>query len=336
MEDENSYKCVRYKGKKAGILIRKRNDEAIIGECESIIKKDIKEEKLKSKSSITKKLKKKGSSYIGRFNSSKSKISNDSDDEEGDSDSSMDGSSDDDDDDDETTSKVYSDISDDKPLPEFLDGLYGKKKNNNKEGQDKKKTTVTYTIDQDGQTKTFEKVTSMEDTLDWEQAYHEKYAQNTDFIYSFISGNKDNSKIKHLNYMEIEKLKLKKITEEEYFNPASTGELHLGRIMDVTESKKTYKHKIKFWMAKESSHFPISSNDVQPLFKFIMMILLDQVKSNKYSTEMDKQAYTYLTQTVIQSVQKKHSFPVKTSKYIYLYIMHIVIILYIYKCNFHL
>ena len=332
MEDENSYKCVRYKGKKAGILIRKRNDEAIIGECESIIKKDIKEEKLKSKSSITKKLKKKGSSYIGRFNSSKSKISNDSDDEEGDSDSSMDDSSDDD----ETTSKVYSDISDDKPLPEFLDGLYGKKKNNNKEGQDKKKTTVTYTIDQDGQTKTFEKVTSMEDTLDWEQAYHEKYAQNTDFIYSFISGNKDNSKIKHLNYMEIEKLKLKKITEEEYFNPASTGELHLGRIMDVTESKKTYKHKIKFWMAKESSHFPISSNDVQPLFKFIMMILLDQVKSNKYSTEMDKQAYTYLTQTVIQSVQKKHSFPVKTSKYIYLYIMHIVIILYIYKCNFHL
>jgi hypothetical protein len=323
MEDGKSYKCTCYRGKKASILIRKRNDEAVIDECESIIKKDFKEEeisKLKKDGKVEK-----SSSFISHHNTSKSSNNSDND---SDSDDSFDDS--DDDSDIETSSKSNTTTNNnEKPIPEFLGDLYqnlddynyndndnGNDNNKNHHYQDPNKS-VMYTINEDGETKTFEKITTMEDTLDWEQAYHEKYYKNSDLVYNFISGKKDNTKIKRLDHTEIEKLNLKKMTEDEYFNPSSTNELHMGRIMNISETNIIYKHKIKFWMAKENSHFPVSALDIKPILKYFMLILMDQVRSNDNANDIDKHTFEYLSNTLINKLQEKHSFPVKTSLPIY-------------------
>jgi len=296
MEDGNTYKCSHYRAKNFTIITKRRNDEGLVGECESIINKDIKEEDLS-------KVKKSKEGKFGK-SSNTSKLSNDSDDES-DSDSAYDDSEDESD----TESKVSSI---DKPIPGFLGDLY----ENDKKKQDPNKT-VTYTINKDGETKTFEKATTMDDTLDWEEAYREKYAKNADIMYNFINGKNDNAKIKRLNHMEIQKLNLKTVTEEEYFDPSSTNSLHLGRIMDINEIKKAYKHKIKFWMAKENSGFPVSAYDVKPIFEFALMFILDQIKTDEKTNQYDKHAYEYISKTLLNMVQEKHSFPVKTSVPIY-------------------
>jgi len=140
---------------------------------------------------------------------------------------------------------------------------------------------------------------------------------NSPLYFNFINAKNDNAKIKRLNHMEIQKLNLKTVTEEEYFDPSSTNSLHLGRIMDINEIKKAYKHKIKFWMAKENSGFPVSAYDVKPIFEFALMFILDQIKTDEKTNQYDKHAYEYISKTLLNMVQEKHSFPVKTSVPIY-------------------
>lgn len=305
MENGKSYKCDQYRGKNTTIIVKKRNDEAIIGECESIIKNEEKEEEL------TLDKKKDGHSKVLSDRQNSFNSSNDSD-NESDSDSGLDDSDDESDNEGNLNKKkVASNNSKNVVVPEFIDDLYGNESKNKKKNETQ---TVTYTINQNGETRTFEKTTTMEDRLDWEQAYHEKYAQNNDFVYSLIKGKKDETKLKKLNFMEIEKLNLKKITEDEYFNPSSTNNIHIGRIMNITEEKKIIKSKVKYWMVKKNNKFPISGIDILPIVKYITMILLDQVKSDKNSEEIDINTFKRITEDLFNLLKEKDTFPIKTCK----------------------
>ncbi|ORX53909.1 hypothetical protein BCR36DRAFT_323355 [Piromyces finnis] len=306
LENGKSYKCTQYKAKKANIFIKKRNDEAKIGESESIIKtKYIKGDSNKNPFAKYIKNENNGSSSstesIHRKNTEASNSDDDSDSDSSNSDNETNIS------DDENESTI-------KSLP-----LQDNKESNNI--VESKKTdddnTVTYTVNRNGETKTYEKKTELEDTLDWEQAYCDKYYQDNNAVVHNILNTNDDEKTKRLNHMDIVKLNLKKITEEEYFDSNSTLPLHMGRIMNVVEERKAYKHKIKLWMAKESSNFPIAAIDLKPVLELFMMLLFDQVKSQEDCSDMEKMAYKFITQDIIEKSQNKHSFPVKISVPLY-------------------
>jgi len=311
LQNGKSYKCYLKYGKKLNLIIRKRYDEANIGESESII--NTKFTKGDDYSSLEKFLKKEetNKNTSSTISSNSSSVSYD------DSDSDL--SSDSDSDSDETSTNVSSvkslkrKDSKSNAASEFMASLY-----KSKDKKDANNNTVMYTINKDGETKTFEKKTELEDTLDWEQAYCNKYSSvNEDIIFNLLDGKGDDKNNKHINHMDIVKMNLPKVTEEEYFNPASNKPLHMGRIMNVVERKKAYKHKIKFWMTKESTGFPLKIADVKPLFELITMIIFDQIKTKEATSEMDRAAFFFLTQILVERAESKRAFPIKISIPIY-------------------
>jgi len=305
LENGKTYKAVGYKGKNIGFIIRKRVDVAIINECESIIQNKEKS-KLKNNSKLF------GIDHTTTNDNSKSsKILKNESDSDSNSDSESDSDSDSDSENEgntlkhgknkKTTTSKY-----DEKLNDYFDKTFNT--NDNEANR-----TVTYTINKDGETKTFEYVSPMKDTLDWEQAYHEKYSQNIDVMHKTLGfGNEDYEKVKHLTPQEIEKLNLKKITEEEYFDPSSTKHIHLGRIMDINEEKKSYHSKVRFWMAKDTDDFPISIDNVKPLIKYVMTLLLDQFEPKSNSDALDNETYNILSTSLHNSIKENTSFPIKT------------------------
>jgi len=307
LENGKSYKCVQYKGKKANIIIRKRNDEAKIGESESVIKtKFIKSDSHSSPFAQFTKSDNSGKSSdsIKRRNTESSNSDDESDSDSSDSDNDSNFS---DDEDSSSNKKLPRQDSKDSKISEYVNSLDAKKDESNPNNN-----TVTYTVNKDGESKTYEKSTDLEDTLDWEQAYCDKYYQTNDVMHNILNS-KEDGETKRLNHMDIVKLNLKKISEEEYFDPKSTEPMHMGRIMNVVEERRTYKHKVKYWMTKESSNFPILPIDIKPILELSMMLLLDQIKSNNGASDLDKSAYELITKDLIERAQKKKSFPIKIS-----------------------
>jgi len=329
MESGESYKCIKKSGKKLNLIIRKRFDEANIGVSESIIniKFDKGDPYENSLDKFLKKNESSGSSSISSSTDSTEFLDDDSDSEynsESDSDSGE-----------EEEIK----ISRNKSLPrqnskntevsEYMTSIFNSKEENTNKNSgssdssggagDNEKNTVMYTISKDGETKTFEVKTELEDTLDWEQAYIQKYSNNdNNFVFDFLNDKADDrSNKKHLNHMDIVKFDFPKVTEEDYFNPNATQPLHMGRIMNVIERKKPYNHKIRFWVAKEESGFPLKMTDIKPLFELIVMVVFDQIKTREGTSEMDRAAYNFLTHVLVDRAESKHTFPVKMSIPIY-------------------
>lgn len=305
-ENGKSYKCERYVGKNVNIIIKKRNDQGLIGTCESVIKTGTSvssnehgEEKIKTKKSLFGK-------HLNTDSKSSSRSTIDTD---IDSDSDFDSDSDSDN---EGNNKEKHN---DKAVNDLINSLCQEQE----EKKDNKNRTVTYTVTKDGKTETFEKATEVDDTIDWEQAYHDKYANNSDIMYSLINGKKDKSNLKVLTHEEIEKLNLKNITEDEYFDPSSTKKLHMGKIMNITEEKKLH-NKVKLWMSKKDSDFPLNSMDIKPIIQYMFTVIMDQVKSNENSNELDKQAYNYFANEMFDGFYKNNIFPLKISKILNKYI----------------
>jgi len=321
LENGKSYKCVQYKGKKANIVIRKRNDEAKIGESESIINtKFIKSDSNSSPfAQFTKNNdsgKASSSDSIKRRNTETSNSDDESDSDLSDSDNDSNYS---DDEESTTNKKLPRQDSKSSNASELINSMNSKKNDDSNAINN----TVTYTVNKNGETKTYEKSTELEDTLDWEQAYCDKYYQTNDVMQNFLN-NKEDGETKRLNHMDIVKLDLKKITEEEYFDPKSTKPMHMGRIMNIVEEKKIYKHKIKLWMAKDSSNFPLVANDIKPIAELAVMLLLDQIKQQEGSDNLDKSTYDYITKELIERAQKKNIFPVKISKFFFFFFLFII------------
>ncbi|ORX64276.1 hypothetical protein BCR32DRAFT_273169 [Anaeromyces robustus] len=305
-ESGKIYRAVAYKVKNVDLMIYNRIDEGIIGENESIIK-------VVDEREISKKSKKQESKFIIDCDDTKS-INN----TEPDSDPEPDYDSDSDSDcgkEEEYSKQERKNMitEDDAKLLNYFDKDKGKKKT---------KEEIEYTVTKDGKTKTFMYETTQESTLDWEEAYHEKYSKGVDLVYGVLGIKEyDNRKVKRYTPQEIENLNLHKITEEEYFNPASTKPLHMGRIMEVSEEKKTFKRKIRLWMAKDSSEFPVTLKDIEPLLRYFAITAVnpslfyesEEEASKETSTAklLDYNAFKFLTTALYDSFEEKNTFPLK-------------------------
>ncbi|ORX82736.1 ankyrin [Anaeromyces robustus] len=164
------------------------------------------------------------------------------------------------------------------------------------------------TVSKDGNTKTYEIADGEKDTLDWEAAYNLRYPQGNDIFYEMVTGNLKED-IDH-SYQNSEKnIKREKITEEQYFDPSSTGYCHLGRVMSVSEERKRVKQSYKFLMSKEND-FPINLSQLCPLFYFIGNVFFDQF--NNVADDVGKDAYaTY--KRVIDGLKNDKRFPLKVA-----------------------
>jgi len=142
--------------------------------------------------------------------------------------------------------------------------------------------SANYTVSKDGRTKTYE-VDEEKNTLDWEAAYTKRYPQNNDILYEFFSGNRnkvvddDNSDKKSIKLPMYNKEDV--ITEEEYFDPSSKENIHMGRVMRINEEIKNNRYSFKYWLSKENS-FPVTIDQFRPIIDFFSCIFLDQVSKN--------------------------------------------------------
>ncbi|ORX66666.1 hypothetical protein BCR32DRAFT_297599 [Anaeromyces robustus] len=298
LENGKSYRAVAYKLKYLDVRIYNRKDEAIIGENESIIKNIIDEPKTTNDS-----------------NKQNRKFIIDNDDSKSTKDSELDNSDIEPDYDSESDieESCNSKQEDEKLINLFDNNTKGKKK--------EKEEDIMYTVNKDGETRTFKYETTMESTTDWEEAYREKYSKGVDLMYGVLGYDKNNETVIRLSPQEIERLNLHKVTEEEYFNPSNTKPLHLGRIMNVNEETKSFKRKIRLWIAKDSSNFPISLRDMKSLLDFLVVNAVnpslfcepEEDISNETSPMklLIYSAYKFLTETLYESFEEKNAFPLK-------------------------
>lgn len=102
-----------------------------------------------------------------------------------------------------------------------------------------------------------------------------------------------------------------KITEEDYFDPSNTENLHMGRLMTISESTKSNKY-IKLWMTQKDE-YPISFEHIEPIFQFINMIIYDNV-----TEENDREGIIFGKKNeYLRSSFKDKRFPVKIEIPIY-------------------
>jgi len=101
-----------------------------------------------------------------------------------------------------------------------------------------------------------------------------------------------------------------KYTEEEYFNPANTESLHMGRLMNIAENTRNNKY-IKLWLTQKDE-FPISLDNLEPVFEFINMIFFDNVNSDN-----DTEGAVFGKKNeYLKNLFKDKRFPVKLGKFI--------------------
>ncbi|ORX78220.1 hypothetical protein BCR32DRAFT_282494 [Anaeromyces robustus] len=328
LENGTSYKAIIYKARNIDVIATSRKDEAFINENESIIKNTFKKNIISRAKS---KRLNKSNTITDDNNDNDSKSYKSTKTSEDDSDSNSDNDSDFNSDNEESFSNKYKENKEERTLNKEEEKFvnYLNTRFNPKGGKDKisEDEVIMYTINKDGESKTFKYESSMESTLDWEQAYHEKYSKNVDLMYDVLGyGIKNVKKVKHLSPQEIEKLNLQKITEEEYFNSTSTNPLHIGRIMEVSEERKHFNQKIKFWMIKENSNFPISAKDIKPVLEYFIAFLLDLYEMNESDknfyesspiNKLDKGTHEFIINSLIDLAISKNSYPVKISIPIY-------------------
>jgi len=109
-----------------------------------------------------------------------------------------------------------------------------------------------------------------------------------------------------------------KITEEDYFDPSNTENLHMGRLMTISESTKSNKY-IKLWMTQKDE-YPISFEHIEPIFQFINMIIYDNV-----TEENDREGIIFGKKNeYLRSSFKDKRFPVKIGKIINIYIIFLM------------
>jgi len=102
-----------------------------------------------------------------------------------------------------------------------------------------------------------------------------------------------------------------KIMEEDYFDPSNTENLHMGRLMTISESTKNNKY-IKLWMTQKEE-YPISFEHIEPIFQFINMIIYDNV-----TEENDREGFIFGKKNeYLRSTFKDKRFPVKIEIPIY-------------------
>jgi len=144
-----------------------------------------------------------------------------------------------------------------------------------------------------------------------------KYSEDPNVaFYRIISGIPDEDNINNSEEEAKDRLKNfdwdnNKISEEEYFDPSNTDDLHIGRLMNISESVKSNKY-IKLWMTQKDE-YPISLDHIEPVFEFFNMIFFDNV--NEENSKED--AIFGKKNEYLKSIFNDKKFPIKLEIPIY-------------------
>ncbi|ORX46581.1 hypothetical protein BCR36DRAFT_296911 [Piromyces finnis] len=360
LQNNKTYKIELFKCKNFKIIIRKRKDEAMIGDCKSNIKTNI--SNVDHINSIFKKLEVLDKADDNKSESDKmvnnTNIDNDDNDES--DDESDDGSIYSEDtesfikstsvesesvfkkyinendpksslEDPVTVTKIDSilergfdengvkvTINDlkylEKYAPIIIKSYFENRNNGKKTYHSFKSENINYTVSKDGRTKIYEIIDEDTNTLDWEAAYNKRYPQNSDILYEVFSGShkeafENDDDIKSSKLINYNKEDI--ISEEEYFDPSSKENLHMGRVMRIDEEVKNNHSSYKFWLSKENE-FPVSISQFKSIIDFFSSIFLDQI----YMDGPDKKSsiYNNFSNIFYKNFESDRRFLLKMSK----------------------
>jgi len=103
-----------------------------------------------------------------------------------------------------------------------------------------------------------------------------------------------------------------KVTEEQYFDPSNTENMHMGRLMNIAENTKSNKY-IKLWMTQKNE-YPISLDHLEPIFEFVNMLFFDNLNSQENN---EKDAILGKNNESLNVLYKEKRFPIKIDFPIY-------------------
>jgi len=160
-------------------------------------------------------------------------------------------------------------------------------------------TKVIKNVSKDGKTVEYEVHDFVDDTLNWDEVYDMKHAETEEDLKGKQSQKKMNSdRMTEFDWNN------NKLTEDLYFDPTQTENLHVGRIFDVKEEKKTFNNTIKIWMSRENE-FPISLDHIRPIIGYIYSFFFE-----KGST---KDAHVDVLKKIYSDVHGSNRYPVKVN-----------------------
>jgi len=108
-------------------------------------------------------------------------------------------------------------------------------------------------------------------------------------------------------------IKREPVNEDNYFDPASIENLHLGRIMEISEEKKLIKNLAKFWLTKENA-FPLNSYHIKPIIDIICLIIYDQIHVKEGENKNDLKIYYNVSNYIFKEIEGTKRFPLKFGK----------------------
>eukprot|EP00833_Pecoramyces_ruminatium_P016530 jgi/Orpsp1_1/1190562/evm.model.d7180000079799.1 len=155
-------------------------------------------------------------------------------------------------------------------------------------------------VSKDGNTEYFEMKDSLNESLDWETSKENIIQRNNKMKLQNVEGLKEK-----LNKRE-------KLTEEEYFDPSKTENMHIGRIMEITEERKVFDNFVSLWLSKKDE-FPISLNQFRPILHFITSIMFDRINMNNSENDFDGNLYSKVIKESAKILQSDKRFPIKLS-----------------------
>jgi len=135
-------------------------------------------------------------------------------------------------------------------------------------------------VSNDGKTIVYEVDDNAGNTLNWDEMYDLKHPGNEEEEKLKAAQGQKKMYSERMKDFDFEKNKL---TEATYFDPSQRGDLHVGRIFDVDEEKKSFDTSVKIWMSRDNE-FPITLDNVKPILSYAYSLLeYDQAKINKFT-----------------------------------------------------
>eukprot|EP00833_Pecoramyces_ruminatium_P004739 jgi/Orpsp1_1/1178771/evm.model.c7180000066685.1 len=350
LSNGSSYKTELFKTKNFKLIIRKRKDEAIIGDCKSDIKTKVsKDDEI---SSIFKKFEEQSGSV------SKNKLSKeDDDDNDSDSDDESTCSEDDlsisvnynsifkkyinetnpelsesnpevvnkiisilqkgyDDDNNKVTNNDIEYL--DKYTPDILRTYIAKKSSdtNHKKYQYLNYTAtnnsqkINCSVSKDGNTKTYEIADGTKDTLDWETAYNMRYPQGNDIFYEMVTGNLQDN-LEHNSELKSKTSYTKgDIITEDQYFDPSSTEKFHMGRIMSINDEVKYFKNVSKCWMSKEGTFPINLDQLSPLVKFANFVIFDEL-SQINKNSFEMALYERFIEIMKKDLQGDRRFPLK-------------------------
>jgi len=153
-------------------------------------------------------------------------------------------------------------------------------------------------ISKDGTTEYYEMKDNINESLDWETSYY----------------NRINRQLKEKKTNEIKNTlnKREKLTEENYFDPSQTEDMHIGRIMNINEERKVFDNFVSLWLSKKNE-FPISLSQFKPIIDFIVSMIFDLINVKEEDVNFDRNMINKTFSDSAKILQSDKRFPIKLS-----------------------